>query len=109
MSSTLTVHCVTLLCMHCHFIAFTLRYERTQADYIERLPKGMHSTKGLGKTEPDPKEVTKIEDGKLSVPCGSGVASSTQDTALLYNEYIIYDVAQCKAKYLFRMKFNYKY
>ncbi len=43
------------------------------------------------------------------VPLGKGVKSQTQGTSLLYNEYIIYDVNQCNARYLFRMKFNYKY
>lgn len=28
-------------------------------------------------------------------------------TALLYNEYIVYDPAQVKIKYLFKMKFNF--
>lgn len=29
-------------------------------------------------------------------------------TALQYNEYIVYDPAQVKIKYLFKMKFNYR-
>ena len=67
----------------------------------------MNSTKGLGRTEPDPGEVARIGDAK--VPLGSGIqAANAQDSTLLYNEYIIYDVNQCNMKYLFRMKFNYK-
>ena len=43
------------------------------------------------------------------MPHGKGVAQeAAADSTLLYNEYIIYDVAQCNAKYLFRMKFDYK-
>ena len=85
------------------------RYERTAADYIEKLPAGKHSCKGLGKTHPDPEDFGTIEDGAVRVPCGKGVKAPVANTSLLYNEYIIYDVAQCNAKYLFRMKFNYKY
>ncbi len=81
--------------------------EKTQADYVEKLPKGYHSTKGIGKTEPDPTKHIEFEE--MTVPQGKGVKSKTQSTALLYNEYIIYNVAQCNAKYLFRMKFNYNY
>ena len=44
----------------------------------------------------------------FQVPCGVGVKDSEKKTDLLYNEYIVYDVAQVQAKYLFRMKFNYK-
>ena len=43
------------------------------------------------------------------MPHGKGVAQEgATDSTLLYNEYIIYDVAQCNAKYLFRMKFDHK-
>eukprot|EP00094_Tigriopus_californicus_P008027 TCALIF_07727-PA protein Name:"Similar to Parp1 Poly [ADP-ribose] polymerase 1 (Rattus norvegicus)" AED:0.26 eAED:0.26 QI:26/1/1/1/1/1/8/253/558 len=82
-------------------------YERTQADYIEKLPDGKHSTKGVGKTEPDPTQFEEIDGAK--VPTGKGVpAKSKANTTLLYNEYIVYDTAQCNIKYLFKMKFNYK-
>jgi len=80
-------------------------YERTQADYIEKLPKGKHSTKGVGKTSPDPSETTELDGAK--VPFGPGVKADDVDTALLYNEFIVYDVAQVQSKYLFKMKFNY--
>merc|ERR1712079_547751 len=42
------------------------------------------------------------------VPVGVGVKDSNLKTDLLYNEFIVYDTAQVNAKYLFRMKFNYK-
>ncbi len=61
----------------------------------------------MGKTEPDPAATLEVDGA--SVPVGKPARSATQETALLYNEYIIYDVAQCNVKYLFRMKFNYKY
>ena len=30
------------------------RYELTHSEYIEKLPAGKHSTKGLGRTAPNP-------------------------------------------------------
>ena len=90
-------------------VALGETYDRTQADYIEKLPKGKHSTKGVGRTEPDPKDFTMTNDG-LKIPFGKGVENkSIGNTSLLYNEYIIYDVKQSNVKYLFKIKFNYKY
>jgi len=83
-------------------------YERTAADYVEKLPADKHSVKGVGKTHPDPSVAKRELDGAL-VPYGAGVKSEVGETSLLYNEYIVYDVAQCNAKYLFRMKFHYKF
>ena len=73
-------------------IAFYLyRYERAAADYIEKLPAGKHSVKGVGKTEPDPAEYSEVDGAR--VPFGKGVKKDT-NSDLLYNEYIVYDVAQ---------------
>lgn len=87
---------------------FSSRYERTGAHYVEKLPTNMHSTKGLGRTCPDPKDTLKLEDG-VEVPLGKGTSSSVQNTSLLYNEYIVYDVAQINAKYLLKLDFKYKF
>jgi len=62
------------------------RYERKSADYIEKLPKDKHSTKGLGRTEPDPKDSVLRKDG-VEVPVGKGVSVGRNDVSLLYNEY----------------------
>ena len=70
---------------------FFLRYERTSAEYIEVPPPGKHSTKGIGKTEPDPSDCAEI-DG-VHVPLGKGVKRELESD-LLYNEYVVYDVAQ---------------
>lgn len=83
-------------------------YEKKEAEYIEKLPKGKHSTKGLGRTEPDPK-ASKIIDG-VEVPLGKGVTvEKHKNSSLLYNEYIVYDIAQVKVKYLLKLNFKYKY
>jgi len=87
-------------------VALGKMYERTKADYIEKLPAGFHSTKGIGKTEPDPNVSKEIEGVK--VPLGKGTKDATKKTDLLYSEYIVYDVSQVQSKYLLRTKFNYK-
>jgi poly [ADP-ribose] polymerase len=83
-------------------------HDLTQSDYIEKLPKGKHSTKGVGKTHPDPKGSLKLEDGTI-VPMGKPIQKDDKSNRfnLLYNEYIVYDVAQVNLKYLLKVKFNY--
>jgi hypothetical protein len=62
------------------------RHECKEADYIEKLPTNKHSTKGLGRTEPDPKTSVQRGDG-VEVPIGTGVPTDRKDVSLLYNEY----------------------
>ncbi|PSN54639.1 Poly [ADP-ribose] polymerase [Blattella germanica] len=67
-------------------VALGNMYERPHADYIEKLPKDKHSTKGLGRTEPDPSEIHKTKDG-VEIPLGKGVECRQKSLSLLYNEY----------------------
>ncbi|XP_028137799.2 poly [ADP-ribose] polymerase isoform X1 [Diabrotica virgifera virgifera] len=87
-------------------VALGNMHERLQADYIKKLPKGKHSCKGVGMTHPDPSVVKKI--GDIEVPVGKGVSSDAK-SSLLYNEYIVYDVAQVNIKYLLKMHFEYRF
>uniref|UniRef100_A0A8C6SV72 Poly [ADP-ribose] polymerase n=1 Tax=Neogobius melanostomus TaxID=47308 RepID=A0A8C6SV72_9GOBI len=83
--------------------------ELLDADYeANNLPPGKHSTKGLGRTGPDPKNSVTL-DG-MTVPMGPGVstgAASNRGYSLLYNEFIVYNPAQTRMRYLLRIKFNY--
>ncbi|CAI9730721.1 [ADP-ribose] polymerase 1-like [Octopus vulgaris] len=88
-------------------VALGSMYELTSANYVTSLPKGKHSTKGCGRTVPDPSG-RQTFDG-VEIPMGKGVPSDIDNSSLLYNEYIVYDVAQVKIKYLLRLKFNYKW
>ncbi|KAI4498125.1 hypothetical protein M0802_006611 [Mischocyttarus mexicanus] len=89
-------------------VALGNMYERYEADYIEKLPKDKHSTMGRGQTQPDPSVVHKMDDS-VEVPYGPPVqAKLNKKSSLLYNEYIIYDTAQVKARYLIKMNFKYK-
>ncbi|KAK5642118.1 hypothetical protein RI129_008285 [Pyrocoelia pectoralis] len=90
-------------------VALGEMHELYNASYIEKLPKGKHSVKGVGRTEPDPKGTISLKD-KTEVPLGKGIElERSKNTSLLYNEYIVYDVAQVNIKYLLKMKFRYQY
>ncbi|XP_072031637.1 poly [ADP-ribose] polymerase 1-like isoform X2 [Amphiura filiformis] len=86
-------------------VALGNMYELTGAKPITKLPKGMHSAKGLGKTGPDPSGNLVQPDGVV-VPKGTGTRTGPSNTSLLYNEYIVYDTAQIRMKYLIKMNFK---
>jgi Poly(ADP-ribose) polymerase catalytic domain. len=67
-------------------LLYCCRHECKTAEYIEKLPKNKHSTKGLGRTEPDPKANVLWKDG-VEVPAGKGIPTARNDVSLLYNEY----------------------
>ncbi len=58
----------------------------TGSKYIEKLPPGKHSTKGLGRTAPSTDGIKTTEEGVV-IPMGKGVSTDIQHTSLLYNEY----------------------
>ena len=76
----------------------------------DRLPKGLPkdklSVKGKGETAPREEEFVTLPDG-LVVPCGSPHQPYTAYQGnLLYNEYIVYHVAQITSRFLLRVRFN---
>ncbi|OZC07954.1 hypothetical protein X798_05061 [Onchocerca flexuosa] len=73
--------------------------EEINAKSIIKPDRGKHSVKGLGQTIPDPCEYFITEDG-VTIPMGKPVDTKRRDLTLLYNEYIVYDVAQVEIKYL---------
>ncbi|XP_013925201.1 PREDICTED: poly [ADP-ribose] polymerase 1 [Thamnophis sirtalis] len=87
-------------------VALGNMFELKNASHITKLPKGKHSVKGLGKTAPDPTATASLDGA--DVPLGKGIPSGISNTCLMYNEYIVYDIAQVKLKYLLKLKFNYK-
>lgn len=82
--------------------------ECTAAKYVTQLPKNKHSCYGRGRTMPDPKESIIREDG-VEIPLGKPVTDEKLKSSLLYNEFIVYDIAQVNVQYLFRLEFKYKY
>uniref|UniRef100_A0A3Q3JKB7 Poly [ADP-ribose] polymerase n=1 Tax=Monopterus albus TaxID=43700 RepID=A0A3Q3JKB7_MONAL len=83
--------------------------ELLDADYeANNLPAGKHSTKGLGQTAPDPKNSVTL-DGVI-VPMGPGVKTGLGKNtgySLLYNEFIVYNPAQTRMRYLLQIQFDY--
>merc|ERR1711971_1202033 len=75
-------------------VALGNMYERNKAEYVEKLDPGLHSTKGIGKTEPDAAGSKELDGCK--VPAGSGVKDKSRKTDLLYNEYIVYESPRYK-------------
>jgi len=78
--------------------------------YADRLPAGKLSTKGVGSTHPDPSQAVSLDNG-CKVPLGTPVAQDLKGnhSALLYNEFIVYDLSQIRMRYLVRARFNYKH
>ncbi|XP_033846745.1 poly [ADP-ribose] polymerase 1 isoform X1 [Periophthalmus magnuspinnatus] len=87
-------------------VALGNMHELKKAAHVTKLPKGKHSVKGMGRTAPDANATVSLEG--VQVPLGKGVNTNIDDTSLLYNEYIVYDVAQVNLKYLLKIKFNYQ-
>uniref|UniRef100_A0A3Q2CG68 Poly [ADP-ribose] polymerase n=1 Tax=Cyprinodon variegatus TaxID=28743 RepID=A0A3Q2CG68_CYPVA len=83
--------------------------ELLDADYEgHNLPPGKHSTKGLGQTGPDPRNAVTLNG--MTVPMGPGVKTKVSNPggySLLYNEFIVYNPAQTRMRYLLRIQFNY--
>lgn len=78
----------------------------TGAKYMDKPQSGTNSTYGIGKMVPDPAGA-EVVDG-VTYPMGKLVNGPQQATSLLYNEFIVYDVSQCKMSYLLRVKFTKK-
>jgi poly [ADP-ribose] polymerase 1 len=81
-------------------------HELKQASFIEKLPNGKHSCKGIGKTAPDASGSHIRSDGVV-IPMGKPVVDDKLRSSLLYNEFIVYDIAQVNVQYLLKLKFNY--
>ncbi|KAL2934707.1 Poly [ADP-ribose] polymerase 1 [Bienertia sinuspersici] len=82
-------------------------HELKRAQYMEKPPRGKHSTKGLGKKVPDEAGFAKWKD-EVVVPCGKPVDSKIKTSELMYNEYIVYDTSQVKMQFLLKVRFRYK-
>jgi poly [ADP-ribose] polymerase len=73
------------------------------------LPKGHHSTHGVGKNLPDQKQAKKIKLGKndVVVPMGKIVPNEdSEGLCLYYNEFIVYNTSQICLRYLLEVEFT---
>mmetsp|Transcript_64488 Transcript_64488/g.74962 ORF Transcript_64488/g.74962 Transcript_64488/m.74962 type:complete len:768 (+) Transcript_64488:42-2345(+) len=76
--------------------------------YADKLLEGTNkkSTKGMGKNAPPASSFVTMDDGTI-IPIGKGEDTKIAQGSLLYNEFIVYDIAQIRLRYLLRIKFNY--
>ncbi|KAL8262051.1 hypothetical protein R6Q59_026100 [Mikania micrantha] len=88
-------------------VALGEMYELKKAKYIDKPPKGKHSTKGLGKNIPKESEHFNWKDDVI-VPCGKPVPSNVKASELMYNEYIVYNTDQVKLQFLLKVRFHHK-
>ncbi|ONH93953.1 hypothetical protein PRUPE_8G262600 [Prunus persica] len=72
----------------------------------DKLPEGKLSTKGVGGTEPDLSQARLLDDGVV-VPLGKPKENSEPKGALLYNEYIVYNVEQIRMRYVVQVNFHF--
>ena len=117
-ATTASPTAVLLLCE----VALGEHYERITAEpgaARSAQSAGKHSTWGVGHTMPDPKGARQL-DG-VHVPMGKAAesgylksnlerlkqAEGTDQATLLYNEYVVYDVRQVKAKYVVVVKLDF--
>ncbi|KAM6558354.1 hypothetical protein CsatA_027593 [Cannabis sativa] len=80
---------------------------RTAKYDADKLPEGKLSTKGVGRTAPDLSKARRLDNGVL-VPEGKPKDNPHHEGALLYNEYIVYNVEQIRMRYVVHVNFNFK-
>ncbi|KER26221.1 hypothetical protein X801_09073, partial [Opisthorchis viverrini] len=74
-----------------------------------QLPEGTHSVKGVGRVTPEESTWSKLDDD-VTVPIGKLVPSpeaNSDNLALQFNEYVVYDPNQVRLRYLVKIKFNF--
>jgi poly [ADP-ribose] polymerase len=73
--------------------------DKTAAHYVNTLPAGYDSLRGLGTSYPDPKD-TFITPKNVTVPYGKPIPNpAVPKSELLYNELIVYDIAQVRGDF----------
>jgi len=82
--------------------------EVKKAKYMEKPPKGFHSTKAIGQRGPDSSQSIVLSNG-VRIPLGEvidyPVAEEDKDfyCRLQHNEYIVYDAEQVQMRYLIQV------
>mmetsp|Transcript_4619 Transcript_4619/g.13637 ORF Transcript_4619/g.13637 Transcript_4619/m.13637 type:complete len:378 (-) Transcript_4619:678-1811(-) len=105
-------------------VALGEQHELIKAEFEAKesaASKGKASTLGIGKTCPDPAGMRTLPDG-VKVPMGKSVPNAYLEAnldrlklenrarapALLYNEFIVYDVAQVRMRYVVVLDLSFK-
>ncbi|KAI3411871.1 Protein phosphatase methylesterase 1 [Globodera pallida] len=69
---------------------------------IKKPKRGKNSVKGIGGTVPNSDEFENLNGA--TIPCGKPIKLDAKDLSLLYNEFVVYDEAQIRLKYLVSVK-----
>merc|ERR1712113_1199437 len=64
-----------------------------------KLPSGCNSTRGLGAIGPEPRDSVTLPDGVV-VPLGRICRRSLPGGTLQHNEYVVYNPAQARTRFL---------
>jgi hypothetical protein len=97
-------------------VALGTPYERLNAEYEAaascRKAKA-DSTWGIGKTAPSPAGDSVLPgEPDVKVPMGKGAPNTKlkkgQASSLLYNEFIVYDTAQIKQRFVLQVRFKFR-
>ena len=85
-------------------VALGKMYEKFESEYVEKLPEGFHSTKGLGRNGPDFSNLITLPNS-VQIPVGNVINYEFSDedkkkVCLGHNEYIVYDTSQVRMRYL---------
>ncbi|CAD6240988.1 GSCOCG00009044001-RA-CDS [Cotesia congregata] len=97
----------TVLLLLCE-VALGSMEEKYEPDNNLVLPKKKHSVFARGQYGPNCDDCTEISPG-VKVPYGKLVEQKLSEKSklkLIHNEYVVYDPAQIKIKYLVQIKFN---
>jgi poly [ADP-ribose] polymerase len=78
--------------------------ELNRPEFITKLPDGKSSAKALAKFQPDPTKA-EVGDEKVIVPIGAPTPTNLPDVFLEHSEYMVYDAAQVRLRYLVQVQF----
>jgi poly [ADP-ribose] polymerase len=92
-------------------VALDDMYETKHAEYMDTPRPHTLSTKGCGCHHENGKAPMHTLPDGCRVPLGPMVAEDSRryGSSLLYDEYIVYNVAQIRVRYLVKVKFDYAY
>ncbi|CAD6197649.1 unnamed protein product [Caenorhabditis auriculariae] len=89
----------------CEVALGTCKEELHSVGHSANSIKGFGSVKGVGRESPNRLDDHAHPDGYV-IPLGKAKIDTALNSALLYNEYIVYNTNQIKMRYLVRLRFN---
>eukprot|EP01029_Cantina_marsupialis_P019336 TRINITY_DN44947_c0_g1_i4.p1 TRINITY_DN44947_c0_g1~~TRINITY_DN44947_c0_g1_i4.p1 ORF type:complete len:1169 (-),score=438.26 TRINITY_DN44947_c0_g1_i4:173-3643(-) len=82
---------------------------RLEADYdADKMDPLCMSTHGVGANAPSGSNVIELDGNEVSIPNQPHKSNPDHKGSLLYNEFIVYNTAQVRPRYLVRCDFEYK-